>query len=82
MIDWDKAGGAAFPVEEGVVCHDPGMTLRDYFAGQALAGLCASETEDDREVTIKQPALVYAEFAQQAYGLADAMLEAREVSND
>lgn len=38
-------GGPAFPMD-----HDhgswrdqwPGMTLRDYFAGQALAGLCAN----------------------------------------
>lgn len=38
-------GGPAFPSEgEGhgnPLYHSPGMTLRDWFAGQALAGLCA-----------------------------------------
>lgn len=46
-----------------------GMTLRDYFAGQALAGLCStlnfgSAPSDER-------------LAQWSYDLADAMLEAR-----
>jgi hypothetical protein len=45
------------------------MTLRDYFAAQALAGICANQ--DNR---------VYGnsmEFARAAYRLADAMLKAR-----
>lgn len=54
----------AFPHE-----HRVGMTLRDYFAAQALAGICANQ--DNR---------VYGnamEFARAAYRLADAMLTAR-----
>ena len=47
----------------------PAMSLRDYFAGQAIAGLCAdsSWTEEFSHETT----------AVWAYNLADAMLEAR-----
>lgn len=44
-----------------------GMTLRDYFAGQALAGLLADSNATSRSV-----------YATDAYDLADAMLAARE----
>jgi hypothetical protein len=59
-------GGQAFPRAEGKVSygHD-GMTLRDYFAGQAIAGMCASDAEGT------WPS---ASMALQAYVLADAML--------
>lgn len=43
-----------------------GMTLRDWFAGQALTGLLASDMLADNE-----------RFAQAAYTYADAMLAAR-----
>jgi hypothetical protein len=45
----------------------PGMTLRDWFAGQAMAGLVS----DDPRVT-------YQTVAELAYHHADAMLAARE----
>jgi small ligand-binding sensory domain FIST len=49
--------------------HDPGMTLRDYFAGQALAGFVADgETNGVSDQSL----------AKQSYSLADAMLSARE----
>ena len=56
----DDLGGPAFPLHGGEwVQH--GMTLRDWFAGQALAGLVASiETPDDH--------------ARHAYLIAEAML--------
>jgi len=57
-------GGPAFPIpDEGW----PGMTLRDWFAGQALAGMLANPDSwpEDRGVA--------------AYCYADAMLKAREV---
>jgi hypothetical protein len=63
-----KDGGAAFPLMRSINGSD-GMTLRDYFAAQALAGICANQ--DNR---------VYGnsmEFARAAYRLADAMLTAR-----
>lgn len=46
-----------------------GMSLRDWFAGQALAGLTPAATEHDW--TLK-------ELADHTYRLADAMLEARK----
>ena len=46
-----------------------GMTLRDWFAGQALAGLVTLESRLDKEP---------AEDAALAYRIADAMLAARE----
>ena len=49
--------------------HDasPGMTLRDYFAGQALAGMLAAPPE------IAAPC----DYASVAYDYADAMLTTR-----
>lgn len=61
-------GGPAFPVPASHENYAPtGMSLRDWFAGQALAGLFA----DGREGTPL-------EYAQDAYTWADAMLKARE----
>mgnify|MGYP006935522009 CR=1 FL=1 len=47
--------------------NQPGMTLRDYFAGQALVGLLSHPNLKD---DIK--------FAATSYKIADAMLKARE----
>ncbi len=60
----DKDGGPAFPETENY--GRPGMTLRDWFAGQALASVAdnVEETVDD--------------IADWAYRLADAMLKRRE----
>lgn len=55
----------AFPYD-----RERGMTLRDYFAATAIAGLML----DSDCVTAKDRA----PFATAAYGLADAMLEARK----
>ena len=52
--------------------QEQGMTLRDYFAGQALAGYMASENTDSTLATI----------AEWSYRAADAMLEAREKGVD
>lgn len=62
-------GGPAFPVElRGY--YAAGMTLRDWFAGQALVGLLASDTEK-----WPWPAIG---AAMRAYDIADAMLNARQ----
>jgi hypothetical protein len=44
-------GGPAFPSNDAHGCAFAGMTLRDYFAGQALMGLLASGhfTRDDED---------------------------------
>jgi hypothetical protein len=60
-------GGPAFP-KHGYVGRD-GMTLRDWFAGQALVGLIADPSRDGSTD----------DRARYAYAYADAMLRAREV---
>lgn len=63
MIDTSKDGGPAFPVAYGGGRIE-GMTLRDYFAAKALAGMLAdSEVMATRE-----------DFAERSYALADAMI--------
>lgn len=63
-------GGPAFPrVQTGaVVATDTGMSLRDWFAGQALAAVIASDP-DGQVPASKQ--------AEAAYFYADAMLKDR-----
>lgn len=67
-------GGSAFPFlrESGsqfnpLCLGDAGMTLRDYFAGQALAGMIASGDMP----------IMKSDVADQAYHFADAMIERR-----
>jgi len=69
-----ETGGPAFPFTErdgnGEHYHSHGgMTLRDWFAGQALAGMLASEGDEGGY----QPDVA----ADRAYRVADAMLAAR-----
>jgi hypothetical protein len=47
---------------------DPGMSLRDWFAGQALVGLAACPTTKDDTANW---------FASASYAIADAMLAER-----
>lgn len=73
-------GGPAFPTEpntqNGFYVHQ-GMSVRDYFAGQALAG--AFEHARMNVHTCSDMGLLPEEWAaKMAYGLADAMLAARE----
>ncbi len=61
---WLIDGGPAFPAR--AVWHTyKGMSLRDYYAGQALAGL-------------KLGGMSYEMASETAYRVADAMLRARE----
>ena len=53
-----------------VLLESEGMTLRDWFAGQALAGLCAHSLGEQDEKCL----------AAQAYYQADAMLAERKES--
>lgn len=45
MSDTINDGGPAFPVETTATPYAPGMSLRAYFAGQALAGFCSTHDE-------------------------------------
>lgn len=55
---------------------NPGMSLRDWFAGQALSGLLACD-EAGGEGTSRYPELCDA-IAEASYAYADAMLIARK----
>lgn len=76
----DKTGGPAFPDPSRAVGSAPmGMTLRDYFAGQALAamgGAICADADSLEELNARKLRL-----ANWAYGYADAMLKARDVSD-
>jgi hypothetical protein len=66
-------GGPAFP--NPYIGADPlekGMTLRDWFAGQAMTAAAIQAFDDDS--TVEQNARVAAAWS---YAIADAMLEAR-----
>ena len=80
-MDKINDGGPAFPVlktvwntqsqKEYLDCSN-GMTLRDYFAGQALMGFCANPNNNCEVYSI----------VKDSYIISDAMLEAREVTNE
>jgi hypothetical protein len=54
-----------------IVSGKPGMTLRDYFAAQAIVGAAQHLPLGDSAPTITRA------FAEAAYSIADAMLERR-----
>ena len=71
MAEKINDGGPVFPSEIGTISK--GITLRDYFAGQAISqiiAVCANDT------THGMTEADY--FACRAYEIADAMLKARE----
>lgn len=72
MTDMTKPydGGPAFPTTAGQTVYSHGMMLRDWFAGQALAGLGIGFGESDVQWFEQYG-------AKAAYRIADAMLEAR-----
>lgn len=76
-------GGPAFPVWELNGKGQPemtgfGVTLRDYFAAKAMVGqIAAGEGKYVRGYDGWRD-----EFAREAYRYADAMLKAREASDD
>lgn len=74
-----KDGGPAYPTDTlsalgaalnnpAMTFKHPGMTLRDYFAGQVLNGLMSDGCDTDH----------LPELATVAYEMADAMLAERE----
>jgi hypothetical protein len=74
-------GGPAFPCHPGI--ENPiydGMTLRDYFAGKAMQTMISYRrtqfgTDNDDMVDWDE---FFPIIAQEAYAMADAMLEARK----
>jgi len=71
-----QTGGPAFPCDRimtnsGVVICADGMTLRDYFAAQAMNSIGMTHTARNNPTECKYSAA-------HAYMMADAMLEARK----
>ena len=69
-----KDGGPAFPTTAGQVVYSHGMSLRDWFAGQALAGLFSQS-----EITNASSVYVVAQIV---YRMADAMIAARDAQRE
>jgi hypothetical protein len=74
-------GGSAFPMSyhpDGNNADHQGMTLRDWFAGQALTGeLAANGLGDEGAVKLRSPENASL-MAARAYHMADAMIRARK----
>lgn len=84
MMDWAQQGGAAFPVDthgDTPLHAETGMSLRDWFAGQALAAGVSTDAKEwelndwfgKNTGGIKGEQIV----AARAYAIADAMLARR-----
>lgn len=70
-MSYDRKNPPAFAHGNPEQGGDPGMSMRDYFAGQAMAGLCAHPEAGE---------LPNDSIACLSFALADAMLKARESS--
>lgn len=70
-------GGPAFPVADDTALD--GMSLRDWFAGQALCGDMTSGNETWSNDT---PQRILCARAELFYRLADAMIEARKAARE
>ncbi len=73
-------GGAAYPLPSDASADGRrGMTLRDYFAGQALQGFLAGPMATALEKVASRRGIDVDELASKAaYEYADAMLKERE----
>ena len=80
QINTKNDGGTAFPSEQSECqdntwnqTFDPGMSLRDWFAGQALIGLMSDSGM--RPSNLDE----FDHMATRLYQVADAMLKARDI---
>lgn len=79
----NKDGGQAFPHGDPIHGGDLGMSLRDWFAGHALAGTLANPDISASAARCKVSTADFrVEVAKSAYAIADAMLAVREKSDD
>lgn len=76
-------GGPAFAALSGQYHHcQEGMSLRDFFAAAALQGWMMNQNALDGVLATAPPGENFAySVAINAYGMADAMLRAREASD-
>ena len=72
-MSYEKTGGPAFPAKLGHWMEE-GMTLRDYFAAQAMSAIMPSRPPSDE--------IVAEQIAEAAYYMADAMLRIRGIDNE
>ena len=68
-------GGPAFP-HDGQQDYTGGMTLRDYFAAQAMQPLVLAAMQ----VAGPESSVDFASIAASAYRMSDSMLKAREAA--
>ena len=92
MLFRSKGGGLAFPVLfvngsfgdlDMLDFEKIGLTVRDYFAGQYLAGVCANPKMMSLKTALEtalneQDKTIWEIIVGLSYGAADAMLAARE----
>ena len=71
----------AFPLVSDIIGHYEGMTLRDWFAGQAL-GAIITATSNGRHYPAREGQSLIEGMAQDAYELADTMLAERAKEPD
>lgn len=75
-MDWHRQGGGAFPLAASEHNYPEfGMSLRDWFAGQALAGYFGFTHAEHQNAA-------HIETAKYLYAMADAMLAARAALQD
>lgn len=76
-------GGPAFPRTgaDGHTSPQSGMTLRDWFAGQALAGTDISRVMEEALYDGATPDEFARVLTGAAYKMADAMIAAREANS-
>jgi len=69
-------GGPAFPFDETqVMPQNTGLSIRDWFAGQALGGDLAGQSPEAKALWGE---IQFAQSASAYYRMADAMLKERE----
>lgn len=74
-----NTGGPAFPAPAGAAhITEQGMTLRDYFAAQAMTGAQIWDAVLNKKNSIFADGNGCDVLAETAYAIADAMLKARE----
>jgi len=69
---FEYKGDSAYCRPSRIFHHNNGMTLRDYFAGQALSGLVSATASAFYETMYPSPER---NIAKNAYLIADAMIE-------
>jgi hypothetical protein len=75
----EYTGGPAFPAAHfDLADHEHGMSLRDYFAAMAMQVVYEKNWDMFMDETYEHPDEVVQGTAKDAYGLADAMLKARQ----